>query len=123
MLKHALPRYLCTVPLYSLLIMLMIWQNWSDALHMALLPVFVGGLFLLGLIGGVFWGGLPGLRWRTFFLYVLLSQFAFPLPYWFYMPDEPGVFWLLFLCLNGQQTAGFALGAWFRITDIRFRSP
>lgn len=86
MLKHALPRYLCTVPLYSSLIMLMIWQDWSDALHMALLPVFVGGLFLLGLIGGVFWGGLPGLRWRTFFLYVLLSQFVFPLPYWFYMP-------------------------------------
>ena len=70
-------RYLCTIPLYDLLIYMLCMGWLPDCLTDLIVPLMIGGLMLLGIIGGAVWAGLPGLRWYTAAIYTLLSVLIF----------------------------------------------
>lgn len=117
----SLRRYLCTLPLLNVLIVLYIrcgnalpqpYGSWP--LLALLLP---GTPFLIGMLAGIFWGGVPGLRWRMAALYSLVSAAIYPLQY--ELAFEPGLFWWLLALLGGQQGVGFLIGAWFRMSSVR----
>ena len=108
-------RWLCTVPLYDLMIGLLCTGRAPGRLHELILPILVGGLFLLGIIGGAVWCGIRGLSWWTAAVYVLESLLVFPFSWPLLSVRESGLFPLAFVLLNGQQGAGFALGVWCRM--------
>lgn len=112
-------RYLFTIPLYDLLIYMLCMGWLPDCLNGLIVPLMIGGLMLLGIIGGAVWAGLPGLRWYTAAIYTLLSVLIFPLTWLFLDAGMIDVFLLSFFMLSCQQGMGFALGAWCRISIAR----
>lgn len=116
-------RYLCTVALVDILAGAAVRQGSASCRAypeaVLLLLMLPGGVFLLGLACGVIWGRIPGLRWRTAAAYSFVTLLAFPLPY--YLPYGSEEFWILFWYANGQQCAGFVLGAWCSIDCMRRR--
>lgn len=119
--RKCLFRYLCTLPLFDLLILLRI-LTWDLLPGLRDDPVFPllflpGVLFLAGMLAGIFWGGLPGLHGWTAAAYSLASLPLCPLPYFF--RGDPELFWPLLLLLGGQQSAGFLAGACGRISWVR----
>lgn len=112
-------RYLCTIPLYDLLIYMLCMGWLPDCLTGLIVPLMIGGLMLLGIIGGAVWAGLPGLRWYTAAIYTLLSVLIFPLTWLFLDAGMIDLFLLSFFMLSCQQGMGFALGVWWRISIAR----
>ena len=122
--KRPFDRYLCTAVLADSLIAYTVWAGdrfpriYPEAVF--LLLMLPGGLFLLGMACGVIWGGACGLRWRTVAGYSLVTLLLSPLPY--FMLSDRELFWISFWYANGQQCAGFVLGAWFRMDCARCRT-
>ncbi len=117
-------RYLSTVALADFAVACMAWYGnrlpsvFPEAVF--LLLMLPGGIFLLGMACGVIWGGAWGLRWRVLAGYSLVTLLLFPLPY--FMVSDREWFWVFFWYANGQQCAGFVLGAWVRMDCVRRRA-